>query len=410
MLLLLATVGAATAGVRAASATTAAGAHDATAATSRSAIALVRYPSIWLRTTTSTLITWETDLPSRGKILFGETANFGRQQSDAPSGTEHSVPLTGLNPDTRYYYRVVSGEDTLTPGTDWFRTAPSETKPFRFLAFGDLGVATPEQIRVAARIDSLNADLAILTGDIVYDNGEASNFTPAFFDIYKPTIARIPFYPSLGNHDVRTLGGQPYLDAFTLPNNNPEKTERYYSFDYSNAHFVALDVTAASRAPSTAMLAWLDADLAATKQLWKFVFFHIPMYSNPGAHGEAPMVTAALEPILNAHGVDMVFQGHNHYYTRSYPIAAGAVTHADQEPAYLNPGGTIYVVTGGAGRVLYSLAPPTSHEVISKSTNHVTVIDVSGNTLSLRAVAAEGTVFDSMTLTKDLPTLRVQRP
>ncbi len=368
------------------------------------ALSLTRYPSVWLQTPTSVLLAWQTDSPGTGKVLFGTTVDLGSEATHPGTTADHSVTLTGLTPSSRYFYRVVSGTDTLTNGTDTFRTAPSTMEPFRFLAFGDPGRATPEQIQLAARIDSLNADFAILTGDIIYEGGEAANFTPQYFNIYRPTIARTPFYSCLGNHDVVTSNGQPYLDAFYLPANNPPANERYYSFDYSNAHFVALEVTVENAVPSATMRNWLDADLAASTKHWKFVFFHVPMYSNLNTHGDDPTIAAALEPIFNARGVDVVFQGHNHYYTRTYPIAAGAVVSAGQNPNYVNPGGAIYIVTGGGGRALYPVSPLTSYEVLSKSTFHTTVIDVFGTTLTLSAVERDGTVFDTMTLIKDTPT------
>lgn len=37
------------------------------------------------------------------------------------------------------------------------------------------------------------------------------------------------------------MAAPPYLHAFDLPTDNPQKTERYYSFDYGPVHFVALD-------------------------------------------------------------------------------------------------------------------------------------------------------------------------
>jgi 3',5'-cyclic AMP phosphodiesterase CpdA len=368
------------------------------------AVTLTRHPSVWLQTPTSVLIAWQTDAPAAGKILFGISTPTGGEAAHAGTTTDHSVAVTGLTPSSQYFYRVISGPDTLTDGSDTFRTAPATVEPFRFLAFGDPGRATPEQIQVAARIDSLNADLAILTGDIIYEGGEAANFTLQYFDIYRTTIARTPFYPCLGNHDVVTSNGQPYLDAFYLPINNPPANERYYSFDFSNAHFVALEVTVENAAPSAAMLSWLDADLAATTKHWKFVFFHVPMYSNPGGHGGDPVITTALEPILNARGVDMVFAGHNHFYTRTFPIAGGAVVGSSQNPFYVNPGGAIHIVTGGAGRSLHALSGANAYEAFSKSTFHTTVIDVNGTALSLAAVERDGTVFDAMTLTKDTPT------
>ncbi|HYR69248.1 MAG TPA: FlgD immunoglobulin-like domain containing protein, partial [Candidatus Dormibacteraeota bacterium] len=197
--------------------------------------------------------------------------------------------------------------------------------------------------------------------------------------------------------------GQPYLDAYYFPTAN-SGTERYYSLDYSNAHFVSIEVTVENIAPDSAMLSWLASDLAATNKQWKIVFFHVPMYSNLGAHGDDATIAAALGPIFDKYGVDLVLQGHNHYYTRTYPIAAGAPVDQVQEPDYQNPKGTIYIVTGGGGRALYALSTSPVYEAYSLSAFHVTVVDVTTNTLGLQAVARDGSVIDAMTLTKDSPT------
>ena len=366
------------------------------------AVSLTRYPSIWLQATTSIRVSWQTDAAATGKVLYGPTTALGSEAIHSGSSVDHAVDIGGLAPGTFYYYRVISNTDTLTDGSDRFRTAPTLSEPFRFLAFGDLGTATTPQKQLAARIDTLGAALAILTGDIIYELGEAANFTPQYFDIYRPTIARIPFYISLGNHDVGTLNGQPYIDAFHLPSAPaPAPPERYYSFDYGSAHFVALEVTIENTAPNAAMRAWLSADLAATSKPWKFVFFHVPMYSNEGVHGGDPTIAASLAGIFEANHVDVVFQGHNHFYTRTYPIVAGTPRDQSQNPNYLNPSGPIYIVTGGGGRSLYGLVTPTPLEVFSLSAYHVTVVDVVGDALFLSAVGLDGTVFDSMTLSKE---------
>jgi 3',5'-cyclic AMP phosphodiesterase CpdA len=368
---------------------------------------LTRYPYLNRVTPDSVLIAWQTDVASPGRVVYAQTPGAWSEAADAATGPDHAVTLTGLLPGTVYVYGVVSGTDTLTAGDCFFRTAPAEPEPFRFAAFGDLGRATPEQREIAARIDTLGASLAIVTGDIIYEAGEATNFTPQFFDIYNGpsfrTLSHTPFYTSLGNHDVITANGQPYLDAFHLPDNSG--TERYYSFDYGDAHFAALEITVENTAPSAAMLTWLDADLAATTKWWKFVFFHVPPYSNLGAHGDDATIAAALGPILTARGADVVFQGHNHFYERTYPISGGAgtVVSASQEPAYVNPGAPIYVTAGTAGRSLHALGAAPAYEVYANSTWHAVVVTVAGNTLLAEVFDRAGRVFDSFTLTKTVP-------
>lgn len=376
------------------------------------AVVFTRHPWLSLQTPTSMTISWQTDASAPGLVQYGPdpVSNWGSasQTSEAGTPTDHSVALSGLLPATRYRYRVVSGTDTLDAGT--FRTAPGGAEPFRFLAFGDLGTATFDQIQIAARVDSLNADLAILTGDIIYDSGQPAGFTPYYFDIYRPTLQRAPFYPVLGNHDTYYDGGATFVSVFHLPTNFAAGPERSYSFDYGNAHFAAIEVVNENVAPPANAVSWLDADLAASTQRWKFVYFHVPMYSNGGGHGGDASVAAALEPIFLARGVDMVFQGHNHFYTRTYPIVSGQPVDQEQEPTYLNPHGPIYIVAGGAGRALYALTAPTSLEALSRSVYHVVAVDVVGDSLTMRAILEDGTVFDAITLRKGTPTYAENPP
>ena len=94
-------------------------------------------------------------------------------------------------------------------------------------------------------------DLALHIGDI-FNNGSIcsgddiswSQYIRAYFDLYRNSTGRIPFCPSLGNHELNGGGCsyQGYRDVYHLPGNTPSGGEdAYCSFDWGNAHFVALD-------------------------------------------------------------------------------------------------------------------------------------------------------------------------
>ena len=366
-----------------------------------SATTLTRHPSLWQVTPNSIIVAWQTDVISQGKVFYGTTPALGAEATDGLTTRDHEVTLTGLGPATRYFYRIVSGTDTLTAGDDTLHTAPSGPAPFRFVAFGDCGVDDANQYAVAARVDSLNPDLGLVVGDVIYEGGEQANFTPRYFTPYRPIIRRSVFYPVVGNHDILTNGGQPFVDAFYLPTNRMDGTEKYYSFDYGNAHFVAID---GNQSANAAMYSWVEADLAATSKPWRFVYFHQPMYSNPGAHGSDLALRSNLEPIFMKHGVDVVFSGHNHYYSRSYPIANGVAVDTAQGSSYHNPGGVIYLVAGGGGRGLYAV---TANDPLTRSAFsvfHAVAVDVVGDSVYVQAVLPDGTVFDSFSIKKSITT------
>jgi hypothetical protein len=365
------------------------------------ATTLTRYPSLWQVTTNSILIAWQTDVAAPGKVLYGLTPALGSEATDGVTTTSHAVTLTGLAQLSRYYYRIVSGPDTLTAGDDTLHTAPPGPAPFRFVAFGDCGVDDANQYAVAARVDSLNPDLGLVLGDVIYESGEAVNFTPRYFTPYRRIIRRSVWYPVVGNHDIVTSNGQPFMDAFYLPTNSADGTEKYYSFDYGNAHFVALD---GNQTFNGDMYDWVEADLAATTKPWKFVYFHQPMYSDPGVHGSDLTLRFYLEPIFVNHHVDLVFQGHNHYFSRSYPIANGVAVDTAQGSSYRDPGGVIYIVAGGGGRGLYAVTGTDPLIRSAFSAFHTMSVDVAGDSVYVQAVLPNGAVLDSFSIVKSMVT------
>jgi len=167
-----------------------------------------------------------------------------------------------------------------------------------------------------------------------------------------------------------------------------------YSFDYGNAHFLYLDANphlfngnlpggGASTSPPPpafsayppALRKWLIDDLDNSKQLWKIVVFHQPSFSS----GDATILNNQMRAVaktLEDHGVNMVFNGHEHNYQRTHPIRAtgrtpGTPSTTAGSPAVLIdttfdgnsktvPDGVLYLVEGAGGNRDFdnNLAPP----------------------------------------------------
>ena len=293
----------------------------------------------------------------------------------------HSQFATANSPDDANGDGHVDIQDLLLV-TSAFNTSPPSDA--RADTNGDRIVDIFDLVSVGSRFGWVQP---VRTGDLTYDAGEPQNFDPRFFTPYKDVIKSKPSFPTMGNHDTYTAAGQPWLDAFYLPSNNPAGTERYYSFDYGNAHFVSLNVPE-DMAVSPEQQTWLVNDLRSTTLTWKFVFFHVPPYSS-SAHGNAMAVRNSVSNLLEGHGVDIVFNGHDHDYERT-------TTRKDYYP---DGKGVVYVVTGGGGAPLYpaGVSPFTAY---SASVFHVTQVQVNGNALTLRAVRADGTAIDTLTIAR----------
>jgi predicted phosphodiesterase len=344
-------------------------------------IELTRGPYLQSVTPTSAIIVWRTTAPGGSRVDYG-VGDYTDTLEQAEPTTEHFITLTGLLTDTQVMYRVSTDGVELASGS--FRTPPGSGQPVTFGVLGDSGTGSREQYAVADRLVALDPQLVLHTGDVVYPSGQASGYDPYFFKPYQALEQRAPIYPTLGNHDYATLRGQPYLDAFYLPHNNPADTERYYSFDWGDAHFTALDF---NTGPDPEQLAWLRQDLGATDKPWKFVFYHQAIYSS-GLHGHESWVLAKqqlLAPIFEQYHVDVVFNGHDHDYERTRPISD-----------------VVYIVSGGGGGPLYPVEPQ-SFSAYTESTYHTVFATLTGCTLTLQAIKPDGTIFDSTMLSKNCP-------
>lgn len=308
---------------------------------------------------------------------------------------QYQADLTGLVPDTEYVYRVTVDGQPVTPGGELrFRTPGSG--PFNFVVLGDSGQGTDPQFRIATRIAAERPSLVVHTGDLAYFHGTYEQFQLNYFNHYYQAMTAAPFFPCPGNHEYETRNALPYLAVHSLPADTVPSTERgrYYSFDWGNVHFVSLDSTLSLEraiSGSGSMLRWLEDDLRATRLFWRVVFFHHPPYATGPNQGD-PIIAKVRDrivPILDAHGVQVVFNGHEHSYQRSQSIRRGAI---------VRPGfGTVYFTSGGGGANLY---PTPTHPLVlvGRSVYHYLRVEVRGTRMIIHPILDGGTEFDTFTV------------
>ena len=344
----------------------------------------------------SIFVRWRTTQSTIGRVRYGTSPSLLDQTTDEiTAATNHVVKLTGLTPYTRYYYSVGSAFDTLTPqaaettsfspgapvptAADYtFRTAPTPgtATPTRIWIVGDCGRGTQIQANgreayysfMGSRVPDLNLQL----GDNAYNSGTDTEYQSGYWNMYHNIFRKMPQWSTLGNHDAdngstSSTANFPYFDMFTFPTAGEcggvaSGTERYYSFDYGNIHFICLDSQTSSRNTIEAngsdgpMAAWLRQDLASVTATWIVAFFHHPIYSK-GSHNsdtESQMVQMRTNfgPILETGGVDLIFVGHSHNYERSFLMdghygTSGTITNAMRRNA--GNGSTTGITTGGSG-------------------------------------------------------------
>lgn len=308
--------------------------------------------------------------------------------------TRHSeVLLTGLKPDTRYYYSV-GGAATAEPG-HWFRTAPVTGQVpsdgnTRIWVLGDAGTSSSAVLdqgdnaggqaavrdgyhKWRAENGGEETDLLLMLGDNAYLDGTDAQFQTAVFDMYAQSLSKVAMWSTIGNHEMGSSGTStavttqlylpatglpdlppnavmPYLNIYSFPTGGEvggvaSGTEQYYSFDYGNVHVVSLDSQVAARDADNkaAMREWLEADLLSNTLDWTIVIFHHPPYTK-GSHDSDSTAAGVDQPIFTMreefnqifedHRVDLVYGGHSHSYERSYYLRghyglSDSYSHAD---------------------------------------------------------------------------------
>ena len=324
-------------------------------------------------------IMWETTYSTESQVDYGITEDCDLFFEDLKEVKLHEVTLSPLRPNTLYYYEISRGFTTKT-GT--FRTAPDQNIPFKFVIYGD-SQANPDIHRnIAKNIQKINPALILHTGDLVSNGTRNYQWESLFFEPLREVINHIPLFPCLGNHERNARN---YFNFFSLPNN-----ESWYSFNYSNCHFVILDTNKDYKKGSN-QYKWLRNDLENANTKWKFVYFHHPPYS-AGRHGSNAKVRSILTPLFRRQGVDIVFSGHDHTYQRSLPINSAF------NP---NEAAVTYVVSGGGGGKLYDLTPNKIWTAAAFKLHNFCVVNVDFGRLDFKAFDTDGKVLDQFTIAKE---------
>jgi len=403
---------------------------------------VTRGPYLQMATDSAITVRWRTSAATTGRVVYGDSPQaLTSGVSVVPISTEHEVRLTGLTPATRYYYAVGTSAEVLAGGDSsfTFRTAPPDAvaAPTRVWVVGDSGAPGPilSSVRDAFSewTGSQEPDLWLMLGDNAYSSGTDGEYQSAVFSPFQARLRSCPLWPTRGNHDLLHNGiNNDYYDIFTMPSiaeagGMVSGTEAYYSFNWSNIHFICLDSEGSDKSAGGAMMTWLAGDLAANQHLWVIAFWHHPPYSK-GSHdsdGEGALIAMRQNalPVLEAGGVDLVLCGHSHSYERSFLIDGHYGTSATLTPAmivnggdgrpdgsgaYLKPNngpwphaGAVYAVSGSAAQ---TSGGSLNHPVMVTSLNLAgsMVLDFEGNQMIARFLGQTGAVLDSFAIEKSV--------
>jgi hypothetical protein len=411
----------------------------------------IRKPYVQLANDTSFHVCWRSAYNDSTYVVYGTAPDQLTQRAiTAGSRRNHYQQIVGLQPNTQYYYGVVTvNGDTFKSNTHYCYTHPVKgtEQPIRFWSMGDMGSYNTRQQRVVDAFLNYNngkrVDAWLNLGDMIYDwgpynSGADTTFTWNFSTVYEPLIRNTVTWPTPGNHDYESVNMSnitgPYFDLFLTPTQAQaggvaSNTKEYYSFDIGNVHFISLNSENLNTRLQgwPAQRTWLQQDVNAitNSSKWVVAYWHASPYSQ-GSHNSdnfwENMVTARQQfiPLLDQAGVDLVLGGHSHNYERSFLVkglrnsnSAGSYRQATHQVQggrgpYTKPktnprsAGCVYVVAGSGGKLDIgdgALAHPVNVVGMDTASGGL-VVDISGDTLTARFLTESGFIFDEFQIIK----------
>ncbi len=240
---------------------------------------LVLVPYLQTPQPTSIYVCWHDTLATLTKVEYGTTEALGQSTdgtSEIISSTYrwHTVKLTGLQPNTEYFYKAVSGSGSSLVYS--FKTLPDAnfTGKIRFLLLSDThSTDTTMAVKVIKeakkKIQELYGDdiqnhlnMVLHSGDLVVDGHNIINYTDQYFAPMSTLSPNIPFMTVTGNHEAENPIYYRYMkyDDFSDYPNIAALNEKFWSFTTGGTMFIGLNSNVVSSLGNT-QKDWLEQKL-----------------------------------------------------------------------------------------------------------------------------------------------------
>lgn len=300
------------------------------------------------------------DMMNGAKEFSGEQTSINKvtQRSDLTGYYSNKVTITGLKENTDYYYQVYQDGK-------WQEPKEYSTKSFSsfsFLYVGDPQIGackgqydaddgnkmSTDGDYLAARNDSYNwnsilnnalsdhpeVSFMVSAGDQVNYGDEEREYAGY---LSAEALASLPVSTTIGNHDSSS---NQYSLHFNNPNAFDENnaadaaytagktaagTDYYYT--YGDVLFIVLDTNNYNCATHKNVIKKAVTENPDAK--WRVVTFHQDIYGSGYDHSDSDgmVLRTQLTPIMDEFDIDVVLQGHDHTYSRTYQLTSDGKEH-----------------------------------------------------------------------------------
>jgi hypothetical protein len=355
-------------------------------------------------------VTWS-NTGTKDSIKWGYTTSYEK-------GKFVSTSRTGYTSGTlffKYTFPTVTGSSTIyyalydSKAKTWgsqmtFKTAPlASANNFSFCAMGDCRDVPSELTKVSNLGSAQNPSFCLFNGDLTVDGNSASEYN-TFFTAAANYLQNNLNLQAEGNHDY--ADESMFSNLWDLPTTHGQNL--YYAVTYANSIFITINAnTFYSNGSDATQLAWLDSTLAAAQAnkniTWKVVSLHYAFFTDGEHNGDMNAFRSTIWAAFDKYGVDLVLNGHDHNYQRTYPVNLSVSSTAPVAKYGSGPGeGRMEITFGGAGASLYSsLSTADKWALLNfNSINGYNYVTVAGCKMHIIAYNDANSIIDSVTLNK----------
>ena len=365
-------------------------------------------------------LTKQSDLVGNAMPESAKTFSATGVASSQTGYNSYQTTMTGLEPDTAYAYQLVNGEKA----SDIYTFTTGGAGVFSFAYVGDPQIGAGN---ISTDTAGWGKTLNIIEGDEKFDGvsfmlsaGDQVNTAnkEEQYDGYlnHETLKSLPVVTVIGNHDTKN-GMANYSEHFNVANESSTQGvtdaggDSY--FVYNNTLFMVLNTNDLSTAEHED---FMKAAIEATKDQnirWKIVTFHQSIYTVASHyHNDNTQRREQLVPVFDELGIDVVLQGHDHVYCRTYimdsftPVTDKSKYDDENYSSVTNPDGILYVTANSASGskhydIKTSVAFPYSAVQNQEEVPNVSKVTVSDNQFTITTYRTTNmSVVDTFTINK----------
>jgi hypothetical protein len=269
------------------------------------------------------------------------------EDEDKKPLVSHFFRLSGLQPDTVYYFVIVDSESVSRRFS--FRTAPVGKTPFTFIAGGD-SRSNRERRRDGNKIVPKLRPLFVLFGGDYSNKGEQQEWRD-WLDDWQLTISDdgrcYPIVATHGNHEnADSTMVQKVFDC--------ESADVFYTRRFGELLSVTTLNTELGHMGRDEMAdeqtAWLKRELPSlTSQRWQLVAYHRPMRPHTSRKPEGEQFYDNYARLFHQHGIDLIVESDTHMVKRTYPVRPSDEPGSSEGFIRDDATGTVFVGEGSWG-------------------------------------------------------------